>query len=74
MTTISREVLDALNDQGLEVLAGKGGFFIKGEGFISLAQARKRTGVATKKREVRQRVTAYGDYAIIAAINGRLNG
>ena len=27
-----------------------------------------------RKYTHRQRVTAYGDYAIIAAINGRLNG
>jgi hypothetical protein len=63
--------------QGIPALSGKGGFFLKGEGFITYAAARKRTGVEVPeelKREQGRRVTAYGDFATVAAISGRLNG
>jgi hypothetical protein len=69
MTTAQTEILNALTAQGLEVLSGKGGFFVRGEGWISLAAARKRTGIATPKTTRRARVTPYGDYAWVAAIN-----
>lgn len=55
MRETAREVLIALNKiKGEEnVLYGKGGFWIKGEGWISLAQARKLTGIKAPKREPR---------------------
>jgi hypothetical protein len=63
------DVLTALQAQGLEVLKGKGGFWIRGEGHITLAQARKRTGTAAPKRERRATQPAWGDFASIAALN-----
>ena len=68
------EVLRALQAMGYEVLYNSGTFAIRGKGLVSLAQARKMTGIQAPKREVRERVTAYGDWAWVAAINGRLNG
>ena len=55
-----------------ETLQGKGGFWIKGHGFISLTKARKITGIKAKPRPQHARISAYGDYATIAAINGQL--
>ncbi len=53
---------------GAPVLQGKGGFWIRGHGFITLAKARKLTGVKAPSRE-RQRMPAWGDYATIAMLN-----
>lgn len=53
-----------------EILAGKGGFWIKDRGFITLQQARKITGIRGKKRMRRDAVRPWGDYATIAIING----
>ena len=50
-------------------LAGKGGFFIKGHGFVSTAKARKLTGIKGKTRTPPTRLSSYGDYAIIEMIN-----
>ena len=50
-------------------LAGKGGFFVKGHGFISTAKARKLTGVKGKTRNPPTRLQAWGDYATIAMLN-----
>lgn len=53
-----------------DVLQGKGGFWIKGKGFYTIAQARKITGIKATPRPARERISAYGDYATIALING----
>jgi hypothetical protein len=66
----SGEVLESLKAKGHQVLKGKGGFLIKGKGFVSLAEARRMTGIEAPKRELRPRVSAWGDYATIAMING----
>jgi hypothetical protein len=50
-------------------LAGKGGFFVKGHGFISTAKARKITGIKGKTRNPPTRLKAWGDYATIAMLN-----
>ena len=50
-------------------LAGKGGFFIKGHGFITTAKARRVTSIKGKTRNPPQRLLAWGDYATIAMIN-----
>jgi hypothetical protein len=63
------EVLKALKDMGKEVITGKGGFFIKGEGFKSVAQARKMVNIKAPEREFRPRQGAWGDYATIAMLN-----
>lgn len=65
-----QNVQKALEANGAEVLRGKGGFWIKGKGFITLAQARKQTGIDAPKRRTRGRQLPWGDYATIAAING----
>lgn len=57
-----------------DVLQGKGGFWVRGHGFYTLAQARRVTGIKATPRRRPERVTAYGDYATVAAISGRLNG
>ncbi len=65
------DVLAALTAQGHEVLRGKGGgFWIKGEGHVSTAQARRRTGIAAPRRERRAEKAPWGDFAVIAALNG----
>jgi hypothetical protein len=50
-------------------LAGKGGFFVKGHGFISTAKARKLTGIKGKTRNPPKTLSAWGDYATIAMLN-----
>lgn len=74
MRDSTRQVLEALKVMGKEVITGKGGFFIRNEGFITLAAARRLTGINAPTRQRRERVTAYGDWAMVAAINGRLKG
>jgi hypothetical protein len=55
-----------------DVLSGKGGFFIRGKGHISLATARKVTGIKGQTRQRRPKSGGYGDYAIIRKIAGRM--
>ena len=55
-----------------DVISGKGGFFIKGKGHISIAKARKETGVKAAPRQKRGKTGGYGDYAIIRKISGRM--
>jgi len=65
-----QEVFEALKSQGHEVLLGKdSGFYVRGRGFLGLAEARRITGISAPERTFRER-TAYGDYATILAING----
>jgi len=71
------DIVSALRAMGFEVLTGKGGFYARRDGstsFLTLAQARKLTGIVAESSPRRERITAYGDYAIIAALSGRLNG
>jgi hypothetical protein len=70
MKETTRTVLAALQSAGLEVLSGKGGFWIKGEGFLTLAQARKRTGIAAPEREARPQQQPWGEFATITLLNG----
>lgn len=55
--------------KGAEVMFGKGGFWVRSQGFITLAEARKLTGVAAPKRERRERVMFGGDWGMIGALN-----
>lgn len=55
-----------------DVAYGKGGFFIKGKGFITIAKARKLTGIIAKKRNPTRKTGGYGDYAIIRKIVGKM--
>lgn len=52
------------------VIQGKGGFFVKGHGFISLRKARELTGHPSPPRVKRDRVMPWGDYATVVAMNG----
>ena len=62
---------DALAElTGREVVQGKGGFWVRGQGWISLAKARTLTGIPAPKRAKRARVQPWGDYATIAMLNG----
>ena len=72
----SKAVLAALKDlHGHEnVLSGKGGFWIKNHGHISLAQARSQTGIKAPEREFRGRQQPWGEYAWIAGMNRGLGG
>jgi hypothetical protein len=72
MSGSSSDVLNALQAQGFEVLAGKGGFWIRGEGHITLAQARKRTGIAAPKRQPRATQQPFGDYGWMLGIAGKM--
>jgi len=58
------EKLDTKN-----IISGKGGFWIKGKGFITIAQARKLTGIKATPRNYSPVMSAWGDYATIAQIN-----
>ena len=63
-------IIHELGKKGKEVVSGKGGFFVKGEGFISHAQARKLSGVdMSEKREKKEKQMPWGDYATIAMLN-----
>lgn len=63
------DVLAALKAAGHEVLTAKGGFFIRGKGFVTLAQARKMTGVTAKPRGPRMVQAPWGDAAWIKMLN-----
>lgn len=69
MNTNRSEIMSALEAKGLNACFGKGGFFIQGQGWISMAAARRLTGIQAEPRVARERIAAYGDYAWIAAIN-----
>ena len=51
------------------VMTGKGGYFVKGHGFVSTGKARRLTGIKAQERNFRPRISAYGDYAWIAKLN-----
>ena len=55
-----------------DVLSGKSGFFIKGKGHISIAEARRITGIKAKPRVRRGKTGGYGDYATLRKIAGRM--
>jgi len=55
-----------------DVMYGKGGFFIKGKGHITIAQARKITGIKGETRQPRPKTGGYGDYATLRKIVGRM--
>ena len=67
---LGHELAEKLGKKHYDVIQGKGGFWIKGKGFFTLAQARKITGIRATPRLRRQVIMPYGDYATIAQING----
>ena len=53
-----------------DVIHGKGGFWIKGDRFYTLREARKITGLPAPTRHCdRMVMQAWGDYATIAQLN-----
>ncbi len=59
------------NHYKADVLSAKGGFFVKGVGFITLAKSRKVTGIKSIVQRI-PRTGNYGDYAIMCNIVGRV--
>ena len=68
-TKVQQELQTALEAQGFEVMQGKGGFWLRGHGHVTTAQARRMTGLAAEPRV--RRVVAYGDYAALIAFVNR---
>ena len=69
-----QEIIEALADKGIEAVSGKGGFYLRGQGHVTFAQARKLAGVAVPEslhREKREAIL-YGDAAIVHMIAGRI--
>jgi hypothetical protein len=67
-------IISALRAQGRDACYGKGGFFIRGQGWTSYAAARKLAGLDVPEelhRRPRERVL-YGDAATIHAIAGKV--
>ena len=56
----------------VDVAYGKGGFFVRGKGHITVAQARRVTGVKAPARPRKAKTGGYGDYAILRKIAGRV--
>ena len=54
-TKTQQEFQTALEAQGFEVLGGKGGFWLRGHGHVTIAQARRMTGIAAEPRVRRPR-------------------
>jgi hypothetical protein len=52
-----------------EVLQGKGGFWVKGKGFFTLAKARTMTGITAPKQKPRLVQSAWGDWATVVMLN-----
>lgn len=78
MRADTASVLTALEQKyGADNVAhGKGGFWIRGDGptrHITLAQARRETGLAATPRQKRPKQAPWGDYATIAMMNRRRN-
>jgi hypothetical protein len=68
-TTERAAIAAAYEAQGAEVLTGKGGFFVRGRGFRTLAQARTDTGINMSQPRIRRDRIVYGDYAWMLAIS-----
>lgn len=62
--------LEALQRDNREAVYGKGGFWVRGEGFFTLAQIAKQYQITAETRNFRGRISAYGDYATIQMISG----
>ena len=67
---LAATLAEKLDKSPADIMYGKGGFWIKGKGFYTLAKARRITGVTGTPRQKRDRILPYGDYATIAMING----
>ena len=73
MNSAQKELLPALQKlYGKEnILAGKGGYWIKNKGFITTSQARKITGIkSSQTRQPAMVVGPAGEWAFVAMFNG----
>lgn len=68
----SEAIYNGLVALGYEVMRGKGGFWLRGHGHITTAHARRLTGIPARPRQYRPRVSAWGDWATVAVLNGRM--
>ena len=67
---LAHTLAEQLGKHHYDVVYGKGGFWIKGKGFFTLAQARKLTGIKpTTTRKPKTVMPAWGDYATVAMLN-----
>lgn len=65
-----QKIIDGLKEKyGTDVMYGQNGFFVRGTGWISMARARRETGLAASLKRPGQRVSSYGDYAIVEMLN-----
>lgn len=66
-----QQIIERFAEMGIEAMHGKGGFWLRGHGHVSFAQARKMTGVSVpdELRRDHSRIGAYGDYAWVAKLN-----
>ena len=74
MNRTTRQVAEALTAQGWEAMYHEGRFAMRKPGdtkttFATLAQARAMVGMSAPRREFRERVSAYGDWATVALMN-----
>jgi hypothetical protein len=70
-TGAQQQIIDALQERDIDALAGKGGFFLRGRGWVSYATAKRLAGITgtLTNRPRRERISAWGEYAWIAGIN-----
>lgn len=71
--TGQKQIIEALKTNGFEAVTAKGGFFIRGQGFVSYSAAKKLAGLSgrlTERAAPQERVSAFGDWAIVAMMNG----
>ncbi len=70
-----QEIIAALATKGYQAMYIKGAFFIRSEtgiAYLTFAGASKLAGIEAPHVERRARVSAYGDWATVAAMNGCL--
>lgn len=70
MLNLQAKLFLALHDDGKQACTAPGGFFVRGEGFVSTAALKRRYGIVSEPRTKQERIGAYGDYAIVAMLNG----
>ncbi len=70
MSESIKQLRIALKAKVGEVMYVKGSFISKAGTRYSITKARKITGIVAPKRNFTQRISAYGDWAIVAKMNG----
>jgi hypothetical protein len=73
MRESTKAVLEGLKAKGYDACyaSGKGGgFFVKGKGWVSMGTARRLAGVTAPKGVSRPLTQPWGDWAMVAMLNG----